>query len=118
MRKPLFRLLKRGGHRKNWLILLERDNVAGRETLSVATALDLINNRVLGIAGPQEVGMKRMTGARVDGALRSHKRLTKDLTAIDALPAGLWTCAFENIAAFGFNIQQSNQFGYSSAAFR
>ena len=72
------------------MAVLASGDAAGGEALAVPDAIDVVDDRHLGIAGQQEIGvhgMRRTAG--VDGAHRCDQRLPDHLSAIDALPAGL-----------------------------
>src|SRR5690606_5374568 len=62
------------------------DDPPGRERAAVADAVDLVEHRDLGVAGPEEVGVQRVDVALgVDRAGRGDERLAGHLAAVDAL---------------------------------
>ena len=61
--------------------MLDRHHTPGRETAPVAGAVDLIDYRDLRVAGPDEIGMERMTRPVWHGAVSRHQRLRDDVTA-------------------------------------
>jgi len=50
--------LERGSHVEDLLAVLDGDDAARRETVAVATAVDLVHDRCVEIATPQEVGVQ------------------------------------------------------------
>jgi hypothetical protein len=77
--------------------VLDRHHAAGREALAVADAIDLVDDRHLGIPADQEIGVQRMRRAAFDGARGRDQRLTDHLTAEHALPAVLRRAAAKQI---------------------
>ena len=80
------------------MAVLARGHASCGEALAVAEALDVVDDRHLGIAGQQKIrvhGMRRTAG--VDRAHRGNQRLADHLAAIDPLPAGLRRAAAEQV---------------------
>ena len=64
------------------LAVLDGHDASGGERAAVADAVDLVEDRHVGIAGPQEVGVERVDGAPgLHGAGRRHERLAGHLAA-------------------------------------
>ncbi len=83
------------GHAKDRFTFLDGFNPASREAPSVSYAVDLIENRTLGISRAQKIAMKRVGNAVwvFDCSVGSDQGLPDDLTAIDALPTLIRTDA-------------------------
>jgi len=70
--------------------MLNGHNATRRKTPPISRSVYFIENWNLGIAGTDEIGMKRMAHtAFIDRAVGSHQGLTDNLPAKHALPAGL-----------------------------
>ncbi len=95
------------------MAVLDRLDVAGGETLAVADAVDVVDDRHFGIAAEQEIGVQRMRRPRrhiVDGAAGRDQRLADDLAAEHPLPARLRRTAAKQIHFERFEIENINQF--------
>ncbi len=79
--------MERHGHVEDRSTVLDPDYPACGERLAVADAVDVVEDRNLGIAGTQEVRVQRVHGAviELDGPSRGHQGLAGDLPAEDAL---------------------------------
>jgi hypothetical protein len=71
--------------------VLDRDDAPGGEALAVADAVDLVDDRHLGVAGQEKIGVQRMRRARrhIDGAAGRHQGLAHHLAAEHPLPGVL-----------------------------
>src|SRR6516164_4432102 len=89
--------VERHRHGVNRLPVLDRDHAPRGEALAVADAVDLVDDRHLGVAGEQEIGVQRVRrpARHVDGAAGGNKRLPDHLPAEHALPADLRRAAAE-----------------------
>jgi len=91
--------VERHRHGEYRLAVLDRDDAAGGETLAVADAIDLIDDRHLGISRQQEIsvqGVRRPAG-NVGGAAGRNQRLPDHLSAEHALPAHLRRASAEQV---------------------
>ena len=79
------------------LAVLDGDDAPGGEALAVADAVDLVDDRHLGIAGQQEIGVQRMRQHALDGAGGRDQRLADHLAAEHALPADLRAAAAKQV---------------------
>ena len=82
------------------MAVLDRHHAAGGEAAAVADAVDLVDDRDLGIAAEQEIGMQRMRrpiGDVVDGAAGGDQRLADHLAAEHPLPALLRRAAAKQV---------------------
>ena len=80
--------------------MLDRHHPAGGEASAVADAIDLIDDRHLGIAAEQEISVQRMRRPHrhiLDRAAGGYQRLADHLPAKHALPARLRRTAAEEI---------------------
>src|SRR5262249_16384979 len=60
MAHPGLVAVERHRHGEDRLPVLDRDHAPGGEALAVADAVDLVDDRHLGIAGEQEIGVQRV----------------------------------------------------------
>src|SRR6185295_18441497 len=67
MFQALFLHLKGRREREDLFAVLDRHHAARREAGAVATAIDFIKYRNLGIASAQEIAVERMADAALDG---------------------------------------------------
>ena len=82
------------------MAVLDRHHPPRGEALAVADAVDLVDDRHLGIAAEQEIGVQRMRRPLrhvLDGAAGGDQRLADDLAAEHALPARLRRAAAEQV---------------------
>src|SRR3954453_3663851 len=94
------------------MAVLDRDHAPRGEALAVADAIDLIDDRHLGIARQKKIGVQRMRRAAadlLDGATRRHQRLSDHLPAEDALPAGLRAPAAKQIYLERLEVEDGKQ---------
>ena len=103
--------VERHRHGEDRLAVLDRDHAAGGEALAVADAVDVVDDRHLGIAGEQEIGVQRMRrpAAHVDGAAGGDQRLADHLPAEHALPADLRRAAAEQVHLELLEIEDGEQ---------
>ena len=91
--------------------MLDGDHATSGEAPSVARTIHLIQNRNLGIAGAQKIGVKRMADPRrLDGADGSRQRLAQHLAAKDALMPRLGAEAAKNILFDLLQIEEAQHF--------
>ncbi len=103
-------LLEGGRHREDRLAVLHRHHPARRKARAVADAIDLVDDRHAGIAGPHEIGMQGMHEAVLfHCALRRHQRLGDDLAAEHPLPAGLRAEAAIQVLLDRLDIENGDQ---------
>src|SRR5215813_12689511 len=93
------------------MAVLERHHSPGREALAVAHTLDFIDDRHLGIAGEQEVGMHRVrrSAGHVDSAAGRDQGLANDLAAEYPLPADLRAAAAKDVHLERLEVQDGEQ---------
>src|SRR2546423_1557646 len=90
--------------------VLDRYDPPGGEALSVADAVDVVDDRDVRIAGPEEVGMERVHGAVfTDCATGGDERLRRDLPAEHALAVLVRAQAAEEIDLERFELEQRQQ---------
>src|SRR2546430_4648377 len=91
--------MKRHSHGENRLPVLDGDHAAGGEALAVADAVDLVDDRHLGVAGEQEIGVQRVRRppGDVHRAAGGDQRLPDHLSAEHALPTDLWRTPTEQV---------------------
>jgi hypothetical protein len=78
--------------------MLDGDDAPGGEAGAVAVAVDLVDDRHLGIAGTNEIAVQRVDRASlVDGSERGHQGLADHLATKHPLPADLRAAAAEQI---------------------
>ena len=92
--------------------MLDGDYAPRGKRTAVTRALDVVDNRCLGVAGAQEVGVQRVRLARaVDRALRRRQRLAKHLAAEDETCADVAALTAKQVVFQLFRLQQLDQFG-------
>ena len=91
------------------MAVLARGDAPRGETLAVADAVDVVDDRHLGIAGQQEIGVHGMRRPALDGAHRGDQRLADHLSAKDALPADLRRAAAEQVHLERLEIEDGEQ---------
>jgi hypothetical protein len=90
--------------------VLDRDHAPGREALAVADAVDLVDDRHLGIAAEQEIGVQRMRLAVLHGAAGRDQRLADHLAAEHPLPAVLGRAPAEQVHLERLEIEGCEEF--------
>ncbi len=115
--------VERHRHGEDGVAVLDGDDAPGGEALAVADAVDLVDDRHLGIAAEHEIGVQRMRRPRrhvVDGAAGGDQGLADHLAAIDALPARLRRAATEQVFLERFEVEDVEDFlnGGGHACFR
>ena len=109
--------LERRRHDEDRLAVLDRSHPAHRETAAVAGAVHVVDDRMLDIAGAQEIGVQRMRGARalelvdVQRRLRGRQRLPQHLPTEDIFGADIAALPAEQIVFQPVQRQQFDQFG-------
>ena len=91
------------------MAMLDRHHAAGGEALAVANAVDLVDDRHLGIAGQQEVGVHRMRRSAVDRPGGGDQRLADHLPAEHTLPADLRAAAAKQVDLERLKIEDGQQ---------
>jgi hypothetical protein len=110
VREALLGAVERGAHEEDRLAVLHRLDAPGRETATVAQPLDLVDDRPLGIAGAQEIGVQRMRHAL--GRHRSlcgDERLSEHLAAVDPVPARIEADASEQVLLKRLEVEHAEQ---------
>src|SRR5690348_16324003 len=95
------------------MAVLDRGHAPGGEASPIADALHLVDDRHLGIAAENEIGVQRMRGPLrdfFDRAARRHQRLANYLPAIDALPTRLRRTAAKQVYLQRLEIEDVQQF--------
>ena len=101
--------MKRHQHGKNRLAVLARGDAPRGEALAVPHAIDVVDDRHLGIAGEQEIGVHGMRRPRLHVAHGGRPRLADHLAAEYALPARLRAVAAEQIDVEPLEIEKIEQ---------
>ena len=102
--------VKGGGQVEDGPAVLDGHHPAGGEGAPVADAVDLVEDRDGGIAGPQEVGVQRVHAlVVVDCATCGHQGLTRDLAAEDPLALLVGTEASEDVDLDDLEVEQLDQ---------
>jgi hypothetical protein len=104
--------MKRHRHRENGVTVLDRHHAPRRKTAAVADAVDLVDDRNLGIAAEQKVGVQRMRRAQrqiFDRAAGRHQRLADHLAAEHPLPAVLRRAPAEQIELERLQVENFQQ---------
>jgi hypothetical protein len=109
MLEARFGHLKRRGHVKDLLAMLDRDDAPAREAAAVAAAIDVIDDGRLGIPGAQEIAVQRVHGTVFDGLDRGDERLSEHLAAEHALAADVAAQAPEHVLLEPFEAQQREE---------
>ena len=91
--------MERDRHGEDRFAMLDRDHPPGGEALAVANAIDLVDDRHLGVAAEQEVGVQRMRrpAAGVERAAGCHQRLAYHLATEHPLAPDLGRAAAEQV---------------------
>jgi hypothetical protein len=74
------RLLEGRGHVEDLVAVLDRHNSAAREAAAVAAPVDLVDDRRLEVAAPQEIGVQRVGVPTVDRSRWRRPAPVQDLT--------------------------------------
>ncbi len=89
--------------------VLARGDAPRGEAPAVAHAIDVINNRNLGVAGQQKVGVQGMGRPVLDGTDRRNQGLSDHLATEHALPADLRRAAAEQVLFQRLEIENIEQ---------
>ena len=98
--------VERDRHREDRLPVLDRDHAPRGEAPAVADAVDVVEDRHLGIARQQKLRVHRVRRPALDRAARGDQRLADHLAAEHALPADLGAAAAEQIEFERLEIEQ------------
>ncbi len=102
--------VERDQHGEDGMAVLARGDAAGGEALAVADRVDVVDDRHLGVARQDEIGVHGMRRARgVDRAHGGDQRLPDHLAAEHALPAGLRRAAAEQVHVERLEIENGEQ---------
>ena len=82
--QPVLGHLERTGEIENLLTVLDRGHPPGGETLAVARAIDLIEDRHGRVARPDEIAVHRVAGPILDRLIGREKRLRDHMAAEDS----------------------------------
>ncbi len=91
------------------MAVLARGDAPRGEALAVADAIDVVDDRDLGIARQQEIGVHGMRRAALDRAHGGDQRLPDHLAAEHALPADLRRAAAEQVHLQRLEIEDVEQ---------
>ena len=91
------------------MAVLARGDAPGGEALAVADAVDVVDDRHLGIARQQEIGVHGMRRPALDRAHGGDQRLADHLAAEHALPADLRAAAAEQVHLERLEIENVEQ---------
>ena len=107
MGETFFVAVERHRHDEDRLAVLDRLHPPRGEALAVAHALDVVDDRNLGIAGEQEIGVQRMRRPLldVDGAAGRDQRLADHLAAEHPLPGHLRRAPAEHVHLELFEVE-------------
>ena len=115
--KPRLVDLKRGGHVENRPALLDGHDPAGGEALAVPDAIDVVNDRLIDISGPEKIGMQAVGPAlRRHGLVGGRQRLPQHLSAVDVAEAQILALAAKDVLLDLLQLQQLQQF-FQNVAF-
>jgi hypothetical protein len=93
------------------LAMLNGNDASARETRAVAAAIYFVDDRMVRIAGAQEIGVQRVHSTIVDRRIRGLQRLPEHLAAEDAAMAGIAALPFEAIRIELFELQNLQYIG-------
>jgi hypothetical protein len=97
-------------HVEDRLAVLDGDDAPRGERPPVADAIHLVEDRQLGIAGPQEIGVERVDSpVGLDRACRGHQRLAGHLPAEDPLVVFVRRDAPEDVDLDRLEVEQLDQ---------
>jgi hypothetical protein len=112
VREALLEQMERHRHGKDGVAVLDRHHAPRGKAAAVADAVDLVDDRHLGIAAEQKIRVQRMRRARrdvLDGAAGGDQRLADHLAAEHALPAVLRRAAAEQIELERLQVENFQQ---------
>ena len=94
---------------ENLLSVLDGDHPPTGETVAIATAIHLIDNRGVDITAAQKIAVQGMTGTRLHGQRRGHQGLTQHLPTEDLRITDVTTFAAKQVELEPLERQQANQ---------
>ncbi len=101
--------------RKDRLTVLDGDDAPRGETAAIADAVDLVDDRHLGVAGAHEVAVQGMhEPVRLHGALRCDECLGDRLAAEDALPVDLGAATAKQIVFESLKVENGQELLHGS----
>ena len=86
--------------------MLDRHHASHGKTATVARTVDLVNDRCLDIAAPQEIGMQGVRPAIFDGVVRGRQRLPDNLSAEDLGAANVAALAAKDVVVYAFEFEK------------
>src|SRR3954469_5139465 len=103
--------VERHRHVEDRPAVLDRDDAPRAEAAPLAAAVDAVDDRHLGIATKQEVGVERMgmEGLHVHGPAGCDERLADHLAAEHALPADLRAAAAKQVVLKLFEVEDGEK---------
>ena len=104
--RSVFDHVERRGHVEDRPAVLDRDDAPRHEAAPVANAIDVEDDRRLGVAGTQEVGVERVHGyLRVDRPAGGDERLREHLPTEHARPTLFEAHAAEQVHLEAFEVE-------------
>ncbi len=102
--------VERRRHVEDRLAVLDGDDAPGGEAAAVADAVDVVDDRHLGVAELEEVGVHRMHPAvGVDGASCGHQRLGEHLAAVDPVTVAVEALTPEQVDLERLEVEKGDQ---------
>ncbi len=112
MIEPWLRDLKRRGEVEDGLAVLHRDDASGGETSAIADGVDHVDDRMLRVAGAQEVPVQAVHRAPFgDGLLGGGERLSEHLSPEHPTPAEVLALAPEDVLLDPLQAKDLDQLG-------
>ena len=104
-----FRRLERGGHVEDLLAVLNGDHTAIGEAMPIEAAVDLVNDRRVVVAAPQEIGVQRVHHARLHRGGCGRQCLAEHLAAEHLRTADVAARAAEQVELEPLELEQLEQ---------
>src|ERR1019366_592657 len=101
--------MERRQHGEDRMAVLARGDAPRGEALAIPHAIDVVDDRNLGIARQQEISMHGMRRPALDRAHGGDQRLPDHLAAEHTLPADLRAAAAEKVYVQFFEIEKIQQ---------
>src|SRR5262249_43786839 len=101
--------MERDSGGEDGLAMLDGDDAPRGEALSVADAVDLVDDRDLGVAAQHEIRVHRMRRPSLHGAQGGDQRLANHLAAEHPLPARLRRAAAKQVHLELFQIKDGEK---------